>query len=282
MLGIVNHTLYGSPFASGYGDISAFYSLSNFPGNVWRYPLWLFRVETPVMALALLAPFVLKPAQIGSAAARLIGLSLTIAGGVFLSYVFYLVFEDPMFVRFMLPALPYLLTCAALVTVRLVSVLPTDLARAVLLATVIGLPVLQVQKIRDLGAYNQAKIEHRAVTVARYTARLLPERSVLISLQHSGSIRRYADRLSLRYDWLDPAWLDRAIAILRERGYTPVILLEEWEEASFKARFAGQKHGKLDWPPKVEVDEFIRVRLYDPADRARYLARLPVETVHIP
>jgi hypothetical protein len=140
---------------------------------------------------------------------------------------------------------------------------------------------MQVQKTRDLGAYNQAKAEHRAVTVADYTRRSLPERSVLISLQHSGSIRWYADHLSLRYDWLDPAWLDRAIATLRERGYTPFILLEEWEEASFKARFRSQVHGRLDWPPKADVDESIRVRLYDPADRSRYLAGIQIQTVHI-
>jgi Dolichyl-phosphate-mannose-protein mannosyltransferase len=281
ILGIVNHALYGSPLESGYGDFTALYSLSNFPGNVWRYPLWLIRLETPVVALALLAPFGLERSHVDGAAVRLIGLGLIIAAVVFLSYVFYLPFADQSFARFMLPALPYLLTCASLVTVRLVRVLPSDLAHAILLATMVGLPVVQVQKSRDVGAYNQAQAQHRALTVARYVERSLPERSVLISLQHSGSVRQYADRLSLRYDWLDPAWLDRAIATLRERGYAPVILLEEWEEAPFKARFASQIHGKLDWPPRAQVDEFIRVRLYDPVDRLRYLARLPVETVQV-
>jgi hypothetical protein len=213
--------------------------------------------------------------------ARSIGLGLIIAAVVFLSYVFYLPFADQGFARFMLPALPYLVTCAALVTVRVVRGLPSDLAHAILLATIVGLPVLQVQKSRDLGVYIQAKTQHRALTVARYVERSLPQHSVLISLQHSGSVRQYADRLSLRYDWLDPAWLDRAIATLREKGYAPVILLEEWEEAPFKARFASQLHGKLDWPPTAQVDEVIRVRLYDPTDRPRHLARLPVETVQI-
>jgi hypothetical protein len=281
ILGIVNQALYGSPLESGYGDFTVLYSVANFPGNVWRYPLWLIRLETPVVALALVAPLVLERFHIDGAAVRLIGLGLTIAAVVFLSYVFYLPVADQSFARFMLPVLPYLLACASLVTVRLVRVLPSDLAHVILLAMMVGLPVLQVQKSRDVGAYNQAQAQHRALTVARYVECSLPERSVLISLQHSGSVRQYADRLSLRYDWLDPAWLDRAIATLRKRGYAPVILLEEWEEAPFKARFASQIHGKLDWPPRAQVDEFIRVRLYDPTDRPRYLARLPVETVQV-
>jgi len=197
ILGIVNHALYGSPFESGYGDFTVLYSVSNFPGNVWRYPLWLIRLETPVVALALLAPFVLKRAHIDGAVARLVGLGLIIAAVVFLSYVFYLPFADQGFTRFMLPALPYLLTCASLVMMRLVRVLPSGLAHAVLLASVVGLPVLKVQKSRDLGAYNQAQAGRRVRTVAHYVMHSLPERSVLISLQHSGSIRWYAVRLSL-------------------------------------------------------------------------------------
>jgi hypothetical protein len=35
---------------------------------------------------------------------------------------------------------------------------------------------------------------------------------VILSVQHSGSLRIYADRLTLRFDALDPLWLDRTVA----------------------------------------------------------------------
>jgi hypothetical protein len=56
-----------------------------------------------------------------------------------------------------------------------------------------------------------------------------------------------------------------------------VIVVERWEEAGFRARFAAHSPlGALDWPPRLDVDG--RVRVYDPADRARHLAGGRVET----
>ena len=49
---------------------------------------------------------------------------------------------------------------------------------------------------------------------------------------HSGTVRYYAGRVTLRFDLLDPAWLDRAIAWLEARGHHPYILLEDWERRS--------------------------------------------------
>ena len=60
-------------------------------------------------------------------------------------------------------------------------------------------------------------------------------------MQHSGSIRHYSGRPTLRYDSLDPEWLDRAIAHLRSAGYEPYLLLEKFEVPIFRERFAAQK-----------------------------------------
>ena len=86
----------------------------------------------------------------------------------------------------------------------------------------------------------------------------------------SGSIRFHADREAVLWDSLDPAWLDRSIAWLTEQGYTPVVVVERWEEPLFRERFASQLYGGLDWPPRFDVDS--RVRVLVPSDRARYLA----------
>lgn len=51
----------------------------------------------------------------------------------------------------------------------------------------------------------------------------------------------------LMWDSLDPAWLDRAISWLRERGHQPYFLLERREEPEFRTRFSGHSiYGALD------------------------------------
>jgi hypothetical protein len=53
-------------------------------------------------------------------------------------------------------------------------------------------------------------------------------------------------------------------------------VVERWEEEGFRSRFAGQRFGGLDWPPRYDVDR--RVRIFLPEDRERYLAGEPVPT----
>ena len=101
----------------------------------------------------------------------------------------------------------------------------------------------------------------------------MPQDAVFISGLHCGSIRYYSDRLTLRYDLLQPRWLDEAVRTLRSRGYHPYIALEEGEEPDFRQQFGSfSPLAALDWPPAAERREPVHVRIYDPADRARYLA----------
>jgi hypothetical protein len=53
----------------------------------------------------------------------------------------------------------------------------------------------------------------------------------------------------------------------------PSILLEPWELAQFRERFARSNvYGRIDWPPAIEVRGPVAARLYSIVDRARYLA----------
>jgi hypothetical protein len=114
--------------------------------------------------------------------------------------------------------------------------------------------------------YTKA-FEHRYVVVAQYARNALPSGAMFISMQHSGSIRYYADRKTLRYDWLPSRSLDEAVAQLNGLGYKPYFLLEDWEEPAFQARFgAHSKLGKLDWPATIAFGRE-GIRIYDPAER---------------
>ena len=73
--------------------------------------------------------------------------------------------------------------------------------------------------------------------------------AVMLSMQHSGSVRYYGGRMSLRYDWLDPAWLDRSVAWLTARGHAVYALLDEGEVDAVRRRFAGEARASgLDAP----------------------------------
>ena len=71
----------------------------------------------------------------------------------------------------------------------------------------------------------------------------------------------------MRFDVLDPAWLDRAVEWLARAGRRPYILLEEQEVAEFRQRFrAARAVSGLDGAPLLiyEADQIAgRVYLFD-------------------
>jgi hypothetical protein len=78
---------------------------------------------------------------------------------------------------------------------------------------------------------------------------------------------------------LDGESLDTAIAALEEYGYRPYIVLEAGEEPAFRQRFGEHNSwGRLDWPPVSNTSRGVSVRIYDPADRDRFLAGEPITT----
>jgi hypothetical protein len=78
-----------------------------------------------------------------------------------------------------------------------------------------------------------------------YIDSVTPRATVVLAMQHSGSVRYYSGRLTLRYDLLDPEWLDRALGRLEELGFSTYALLEDWEEDLFRKRFSAQQAIRL-------------------------------------
>ena len=104
---------------------------------------------------------------------------------------------------------------------------------------------------------------------------------MVITTQQSGSVRHYGGKVTLLWDALEADELDQAIEVLQAMGRPPVIVVEDWEQARFRERFAREVFGALDWPPRFEVRDRIHVRLYDPTDRARHVAGewIPTEQI---
>jgi hypothetical protein len=104
--------------------------------------------------------------------------------------------------------------------------------------------------------------------------------AAIVTVRNSGSVQYYAGRTTVSWDTLDAGALDEMLTFVRDHGYTPYLLFEIDEEPVFRERFRrASAIGNLDWPPRVQVGRTIR--LYDPLDRARFLADGRVRTEFI-
>jgi len=106
--------------------------------------------------------------------------------------------------------------------------------------------------------------------VAQLVRQATPPNSIVFSAQHSGSVRYYAGRMTLRYDWLSDRWLDRAVAWLDQHGAHPYFLLDETEVRDFRRRFDTLNTlGHLNMAHVWEYQGSPRVILYDPLQPGR-------------
>ena len=265
VLAVLQTKMYGSPSATGYGPAQDLFKSANILPNLQRYPRWLVETHTPFIALALAAPFVMR-----RRAEAWLGLAI-VATTVGL-YLPYQIFDDWYYVRFLLPALPWLIVLSVIVVDRAVSRLAAARTAAVVALMTVALGALWITTAQQRRAFELAQLERHFVEAGRFAAARLAANAAVLTVRHSGSVHYYSQRPTISWDTLEPGTLDGALAFLREQGLTPILLLDTSEESAFRQRFeAASPIGHLDWPPLARVGRTIRV--YDPADRARYFAR---------
>jgi dolichyl-phosphate-mannose-protein mannosyltransferase len=274
-IGVFNAVLYGSPLTSGYGPLDQFFDREHLGPNLTRYTRWMFELHTPVLLLAALAPLARR--------SRVVLWMWVFCLAVGLSYAFYLVFDNWPFARFLLPSLPLLFVLVSIVLLRAIGALPSALRGAALLSVCASLVGWYVTVADRHGIFAVQRAEQRYATIGRTLGEILPRRAVVLSMIQSGSVRWHGHRLTLRWDFIPPDRFDSTIALLRDRGYVPYILLEDWEEPLFRQQFAQTNaFGRIDWPPAMEYQGAGHVRLYCVADRSRHLSGEPVITVPVP
>ena len=268
----INHWLYGSAAASGYGDLGDLFKLHNFPLNVERYTRWLSATQTP-LALAgvasLLVPWKrLWPTPESRAVARLLA---CVFGVVAAAYVLYTPFQDWWYLRFLLPAWPAIFIGTAALPIGLARG-RAEWARMAAALLIIALGVRGIAMARALGVYPPGEGERRYATIAELVARVTEPSGVIVTTAHVGPVRYYAGRLTVRYDLLDPAWFDRALEWFARRGRRPYLLLEEHEVQEFTRRFGGSSRvAELEMAPALVYEAHRiggRVFLFDPLNRS--------------
>jgi hypothetical protein len=101
---------------------------------------------------------------------------------------------------------------------------------------------------------------------------------VVITAQHSASMHDYTGLPIVRWDLLTIG-LDEAIDDLEALGCVPVIVVEEWERPLIGRRFPSATYARLDWRPRADIADAVRVYVYDPRDR-RHDASYSTDRVH--
>jgi hypothetical protein len=275
----INQTLFGSPVASGYGAADQLFSAANVLTNVRRYSAWLVETQTPLVFAGLVALIVpasrLCPASgaqrglgaVASAegAARLLAAMALV---VFAIYAFYMPFDAWWFLRLLLPAWPALCVGTAAV-IAAASRLAGVRARDVQVIALVALGLYTAFVARRLQVFPDNEGERRYATVAELVRQATDPSSIILASIHTGPIRYYAGRDSMRFDLLNEEWLDRAVAWLIEHGRHPYILIEDWERPIFEKRFAPTSAlGHLTLSPVLAYRAYGipgTVYLFDPA-----------------
>jgi hypothetical protein len=266
--------LYGSPLASGFGPLRAFYAWQNWPENLRRYAGWLIELNSPGLLLAFLAPVVTR---VRFALAMLAFFFLLLV-----CYLFYLVFDTWPFLRFLLPSFPLLFVLASAVVVRGLERMPVALRSPAVFFLCVLLPMWYVAKADSLTVFHIQRAEHRYPAVGEEIGRTLPANAIVLSQIQSGSVRLYGKRMTARWDFIEAARFDDTIDVLRRSGYEPYRLLEDWEMPLFR-KYAGgaSQYGAVDWPPTLEYQDLSQVGVYRLADCARHRAGASIATRRI-
>ena len=238
---ILHDRLYGSPFTSGYGSASMIYSLRNVPPNLLAYPAWWWYAHGIVGWFFLAGLFQPRPSDRRRRAMVLILFAVLVA----LCYLFYMPFDYWGYLRFVLPAVPIVMLLSADGVAWLSSHLGAAGSKYGLVLVTALAVVHGVSRSRGEGFFRNAQADRRYVDAALFIDSVTPPATVVLSMQHSGSVRFYSGRLTLRYDQLDPMWLDRALDRLAALGFSSYALLEEWEESRFRERFSTQQSTRL-------------------------------------
>ena len=234
-------TWYGSPLRSGYGAASDIYAVANVRPNTAKYIAWLWESQGPLPFAFPLALWLSR-----SRDDRIVRLALAAFAAIVLAcYVAYIQFDVWWYVRFLIPALPPMLVLGVDGIAGAAARFGPRVRIAVLLVVGLASTAFTVNESVRRDVFSIGQGERKYEDVGRHVAEALPSNAAVYAVQHSGSIRHYSGRLTLRLDYMDPLWLDRSIAHMRAAGYEAYFVVDDWEVPAFVERFRTQQTASL-------------------------------------
>jgi hypothetical protein len=241
----LNASWYGSPFLSGYGNPRDLYAVANIGPNLRNYLQWLWQSQSPfilVVALSLIGMARPSPARAP------IALCWGVCVATLLCYVSYERYEQWWFLRFLVPGLGVFFAVIA-VSLRVIAIrVPRPwggIAACAIAALLLWHAAFYAAAQGMFGPFKAS--EHKYADAGAFVARL-PADAVVFSMQHSGSIRYYGGRHTLRYDLLDPASAARAAGEIERLGLHPYLAIEDAEARRRAHVFGFPRDRPLPWP----------------------------------
>jgi len=248
--------LFGSPFQTGYGDSSSLFSLAYVSAN-WGI---FVRHAWSTLGLVWVAGLIVGSRVIP---ADLRWRIFAVAVSVISPYLFYLPFDHWETLRFILPALVPLSLIVAAGVIHVARLVPNPVAAAVVVALfVVPLVGRSEMLLRQSSGWDIASLEARYPLAGDWINVNTPATSVVLANQHSGSLRWYGKRQTLRWDFIAPDQLTTTVRELESHGATTYVALEGDEVAMFDQRFKdviGQL--QVDHVGSIRNVSFRRLRL---------------------
>ncbi|MGE3843951.1 MAG: hypothetical protein AB7I50_20445 [Vicinamibacterales bacterium] len=232
-LAAVNHALYGTWWDSGYGATSDLFSLGRLGVNLWTYSRWVTEVHGHWLWVALALALVLMRRELA------MWQSLIVAAAAAAPYLLYFTWDDWEASRFVLPTLALLLVLTArglmVWSGQARSVLARNLAAALL---VLVFANTAQSFLRQHGVYGYWRSEAKYPQLGDWVATHTPAAAVVIAGLHSGSLRYYARRETLRWDEMPPSGLVATVEALSRAHYDIFVALDVPSEGErFRDRF---------------------------------------------
>lgn len=249
---VINWRWYGHATESGYGDLRGLFAFAHVPANAANYFGWLVQAETPLaaagLAALLFAPHWVTRRRDIAGVPLLLWLCVAWTWG---SYFVYWPFEWWWYLRFLLPTWPLISIGSACLVAWLWNRRGAWRVAAAAISVAAMATTLSFAWRHD--AFRIGLTESRYPQVARGVATLTDAESGILTLQHSGTVRYYAGRMTLRWDLVEPRAFGALLAWMRSRGHHPYLLVDASELPNFRARFSGDPAlAVMEWPPLAE------------------------------
>jgi len=274
-IGVLNTYWYGSPFLSGYGDPHALYSFGNIRPNLQHYLAWLVQSQSIWIAVAGVTLGSLARRSTARAPMALAWLFVIVTLLLYLPYERY---EHWWYLRFLLPGMGALFALIAAGLVTLARVVPRPWGHAAacaIFATIVWHSTSFAIAQRMWGPFEES--EHKYADVGVFIAQRLPSNAVFFAMQHSGSIRYYGGRHTLRYDLLDADAARRGPGELERMGLHPYLAIEDAEAMDVRKVFGVPADRLLPWPYVARLNRFGGVSIFDLAAHPSGEAPVPIE-----
>lgn len=252
---------HGGPTNSGFGGASEIFSLGKIVPNLTRYPVWLWQSQSPFVLLALVPLLPWFKSGTNGAAVRLCA-ALFLA--TLCSYLVYFNFEEWWYLRFLLPAIPAVLVLLSAGLLGIGRRLARPWGHVAVTAVAILLLAHTAGFNNGHGMFGPLKEgERRYADVGAYIHQALPRNAVILSVQHSGSVRHYTGLMTIRWDLIDREWTGRAAGELERLGLHPYMVIEDWELPLLHEWFSLGPGASLPWPLVARMKEHGGVSILD-------------------